>query len=336
MTHRVGVRRTLRVAAVAALTLAGALAATPAVSAAAPTTINASVVKASSYASKQGFINAVTVMDMKTGQTWQAGSIKRLFGAGSVMKVIIATKILATGKMTGDIAARAFKMVTLSDDDQATYLWDTFGSSGIITWVAKHYRIPDLGTPNDEPGFWGNTHITSHGIAELYYHALRDPAVGPWLSNAMHHYNCQASDGTDQCFGIPQATKSAGVKQGWSAGYGSADNRNNSILHTTGLVEGNRYAVVILTEGVGTAYQSGPTGVVPAAAAAVDAMAKLLLPGGRIPQVLITSPARPNAVGGDHRTTLPTTRTVGTLWLYLDNASNTHSFASGALIGASP
>jgi hypothetical protein len=315
---------------VAGLTLAGALAIAPTASA---STINIGVVKASQYASARGFINAVTVMDMKTGQTWQAGSTTRLFGAGSVTKVLIATKILATGNMSGNVETQAYSMVTRSDDNAATNLWERFGSTGIIGWVKKYYGISDLGTTNTEPGFWGNTHITSHGIAELYYHILRDPKVGPWLVNAMHHYNCNATDGTNQCFGIPQATSGAGIKQGWSAGYGSADNRNDSIIHTTGLVDSNRYAVVILTEGVGTAGQSGPTGVVPAEANAVTAMAKLVLPGGKVAPISVTAASAVADVNGDGRADLVATKTDGSLWLYLNNGDPTHPYSTGRKIG---
>jgi hypothetical protein len=93
--------------------------------------------------------------------------------------------------------------------------------------------------------------------------------VWNWLGNAMHHATVYGSDGQYQFFGIPSATTGAAIKQGW----GGDNAAGQPAFNSTGLVNGDRYAVVILTQG-------GSYGT--PIANMVTAEARLLMPGGKI------------------------------------------------------
>jgi hypothetical protein len=242
---------------------------------------------AAAYGTEHGLRTAVSVLDLRTGAYYGAGADDRLFGTASVVKVMIAARLLATGQMYGSTASLAYDMIVRSNDDAASALWPRVGGPGLINWVKARYRIPFLGTPNIRPGHWGNTHVTARGLVYLYRAIKADPRVGPWVLRAMHHYSCTAWDGTNQCFGIPSAASGAGVKQGWASH--SADSYADAIVNSTGYLNGDRYAVAILSEGRENNDSTNWTGYNAAEARIVTAQARLLIPAG-----LIDTPRRHN------------------------------------------
>ena len=189
-----------RLVLVLALVLAGVAATQVCPSPARAAPLDAALTQAVDYATAHDLTAGVAAIDRATGQMFTAGQATRLFGAASVVKTIIAARILLAGQMSGATATEAYRMITVSDNRAALDLWQRFGGPAIIGWVASHYGIPDLGTPNSRPGFWGNTHIRATGMAKFYAAVYRDPAVGLWPLNAMHHYSCRADDGGDQCW----------------------------------------------------------------------------------------------------------------------------------------
>ena len=197
------------------------------------------------------------------------------------MKTFIAARLLATGQMTGGAESTAWKMITQSDDASANALYGRVGGDGVVNWVASYFHIANLGSPPPRPGWWGGTRITASGLVHFYAAVKRDPRVGPWLFNAMHHAARNGSDGTYQWFGLPSATSGPAVKQGWGFDYGdgSAD------VNSTGLVNGDRYAVAILMRGPSRSYLAGISAMQTQAA-------KILMPGGNIP-----APEAHNPVG---------------------------------------
>jgi hypothetical protein len=271
-----GAQRRIAVVGVALLAVAGISLVTPAVaSATVYTTPGAS--KAVAYASSVGVHSGVAILDKKTGKLYGAGAYGSKFGSASVVKLFVATKLLATGQMTASRATIAYKMITQSDDASLNKLLPLVGGTSVVNWVASYYHITNLGSPATKP-CWGNTHITATGIAHFYTKMQADPKVGPWLTNAVHHYTAYGSDGTDQRFGIPSATTGAGIKQGW--GKCSADYPYTSVIHSTGIVNSNRFAVAILTE---TTHGYVNSNVYNAwEAAVVTKMAKLIMPGGKV------------------------------------------------------
>jgi hypothetical protein len=224
----------------------------------------------------QGLRVGVAVVDTATGACHTAGDTNGLFATASVVKVMIAAHLLHTGQLTGDTAALAYSMITRSDDDAADVLWVQAGGVDLEPWIEEHYDLSDLGSANDIPGRWGNTHVTAVGLARLYAALRADPVVWPWLGDAMHHMQVTASDGTDQTFGISAVAPDAAVKQGW--GNGSADDPDDAVVNTTGFVDEDRYVVVVLTEGHDNNDTSDTRGFNPAQAATVTAMARDLGP----------------------------------------------------------
>jgi hypothetical protein len=227
---------------------------------------------AAAAATVQGYRTGIAVLDLQTGQYTGASEDTTPFASESVAKVLIATELLATGQMTGDTATTAYQMITQSDDDDADTLYGLAGGDDVINLVAARYHIDDLGTPPNQPGYWGNTEITAKGLVYLYAAIAKDPVVGPWLLDAMSHTTEYGADGTYQFFGIPSATSGAAVKQGWGD---DGDDSPNAVFDSTGYVDQDQFAVAILTDGSPDTYGS-------AISDAVTAEAQTLMPGGMI------------------------------------------------------
>jgi len=235
--------------------------------AAASTATNAA--KAVGYASAHGYRSSIGVLDTQTGTFAGAGDYNSSYASESVMKVFIATRLLLTGQMSGWNSTTAYKMITQSDDASANALYGRTGGDSVITWVMQKLNIPNLGAPPLRPGWWGGTRITAAGMASFYNKVRHLPSVWNWLGNAMHHATVHGSDGTYQYFGIPSATTGAAIKQGW----GGDDPAGQPAFNSTGLVNGDRYAVVILTQG--GVYGSPIAGM-------LTSEARLLMPSGKI------------------------------------------------------
>ncbi len=207
--------------------------------------------------------------DTVTGQFTGAGNYDQPYPTESVAKIFIATQLLLTGQMTGWAATTAYTMITQSDDASADALYGRVGGDSVITLIEKEYGIANLGSPPTRPGCWGCTQINAHGMVELYNDLRHDSRVWPWLSNAMHHAAAYGSDGTFQYFGIPSAAPGAAIKQGW----GEDDAAQLPEFNSTGFVNGDQDAVVILTQGPG--YGTPISSI-------LTAEAQILMPGGGI------------------------------------------------------
>ena len=238
-------------------------------------TVRNAVKAAARTGANQGLRVAVAVVVLTTGSCQMAGDTDE-FATASVVKVMIAAKLLASGQMAGQTARLAYSMITRSDDDAADVLWVQAGGTHLEPWVEDHYDLPDLGSPNDIPGRWGNTHVTALGLARLYAKLRDDPVVWPWLGDAMHHTATVAKDGTDQVFGLAALAPTAAVKQGWA--NGSADDPEDAVVNSTGYLAAERYAVVLLTEGRGNVSGCNSHGFHAGQAAIVTAMAHALSP----------------------------------------------------------
>jgi hypothetical protein len=231
--------------------------------------VTTAATSAVNYAKARGYRSSIGVLDTQSDTFWGAGDYNSAYASESVMKVFIATRLLLTNQMSGWNETTAYKMITQSDDASANALYGRAGGDGVITWVKQALKIPTLGSPPLRTGWWGGTQINAHGMA-LFYNAVRArPSVWAWLGNAMHHATRNGSDGTYQFFGIPSATTSAAIKQGW----GGDNAAGQPAFNSTGVVNGDRYAVVILTQG-------GSYGTPISNMLTVEA--RLLMPNGRI------------------------------------------------------
>jgi hypothetical protein len=280
----VAIAVSLCIAVVGSAGITAAVAATSSTSPSVPVSVG--VRQANAYANSHGVRAGVAVLDLTNGSFYGAGSYDSYFGSASVMKLFVATKLLATGQMNGSRARTAYKMITQSDDASLTALLSSVGGTSVIGWVKSRYGIADLGTTPYKTGCWGNTHITAKGIAYFYRDMMRDTVVAPWLMNALHHHATYGSDGTNMSFGIAAASSRAAVKQGW--GDCSSD-EGGSIINSTGVVDNGRYAIAILTETMngstnGNSYNSWQASI-------ATVMARIILPAGEI-----NLPASHNAV----------------------------------------
>jgi hypothetical protein len=218
----------------------------------------------------------VAVVDTEAGGRLVAGDSGGTFATASVVKVMIAARLLADGTMTGQTEELAYSMISLSDDAAANVLWERAGGPDLEPWIEEHYGLPDLGSPNEIPDRWGNTHVTALGLAQLYAAMREDPAVWPWLDAALHDAQAQAQDGTDEVFGLLAVAPDAAVKQGWA--NGSADDPDDAVVNSTGYVAGDRYVVVLVTEGDGNVSGCDSRGFHAGQTAVVTAMAGELVP----------------------------------------------------------
>ncbi|HST50331.1 hypothetical protein [Jatrophihabitans sp.] len=231
--------------------------------------VSSQATSAVNYAHANGYRSAIGVLDTQTGAFTGAGDYNSTYASESVMKTFIATRLLMTGQMSGWNETTAYKMITQSDDASASALYGRVGGDSLINWVKQALNIPNLGYPPLRSGWWGGTQITAAGMASFYNAVRHRPAIWNWLGNAMHHATPYGSDGVYQFFGIPSATTGFAVKQGW----GADNSAGQPAFNSTGFVNGDRYAVVILTQG-------GSYGT--PIANMVTAEARLLMPGGKI------------------------------------------------------
>jgi hypothetical protein len=215
---------------------------------------------------------AVAVLDTDTGRYYGSVDAQLQLPSESVVKVVIAANLLATGQMTGATETMAEQMITQSDDADADTLWGKVGGPAVISWVAQRYSITDLGQASATWGWWGNTKFTARGLTELYAAIKADPVVGPWLLSAMQKMNPTAADGTDQDFGLAAQTQVGAFKQGWG---GDNDATDCEQLNSTGLLDSGRYAVAILVQKVPAVSMS-------ALLPDVNAIAAAVAPGGAV------------------------------------------------------
>jgi hypothetical protein len=223
------------------------------------------------YGRQRGERVAVALFDRKTHRYYVAGDVDSYYASASVMKVFIATKLLVTGQSKNPtIANLMWRMITLSDDNAADYLYGIVGAAGVAPWAAARYHVAGIAaTPISN--YWGLTRITARAMVNYYNAVISDPTVGPWLLNAMANMHAPAADGWPQNFGIPSVSSGWRVKQGWMC---CLDNLTR--MHSTGFVNGDRYTVALLTEGSPADY--GLFG-----RDTVTGMAARLLPHGTIP-----------------------------------------------------
>jgi hypothetical protein len=247
--------------------------------------------RAARYATARGYRIGIAVMDTKTGTEYTSGRAGTSFISASVVKVLIAARLLVEDRMHGAVQRLAYRMITQSDNDAADRLYPLAGSSSLVPWTARHFHIRNLGSPKTPPGSWGSTRLVPGSLARLYAKYAKNPQVGPWLLNAMHHIHQYSSAGEYQWWGLPSATNNAAVKQGWNTEFGYAN------VNTTGFVNLDRYAVVIMSRGPTSSYLDAITDM-------LTHVARLLLPEGRFPAppptITAVSPTSLPTGGGEH------------------------------------
>lgn len=218
-------------------------------------TVAASVRTAVAYGSSHGMLSGVAVLDTRTGALYVAGQYAQHFPSASVVKALIATRLLVEGRMHGTDAALARLMITESDNAAAQQLYGQVGGDGLLPWLAAHYRISGLGRRPTSPGAWGTTQLTARGLVRFYAAVRADPVVWPWLRTELHAYHQRSSDGEFNAFGIAEAAPASGVKNGWAI-LDDETGTARTVINTTGFVDGDRYAVAILADGAPSLFSA--------------------------------------------------------------------------------
>lgn len=146
------------------------------------------------------------------------------FRSASLVKLLIALDVLqttgGTNKSLSDSDVSNLKwMLRTSNDDAASNFWVSHGWEQIVVRWAKRLGLADTDPPADR-GMWGYTATSAADIVKVHRWIL---SSGPTTrtrtiirDHLLHAHHC-AADGSDQYFGIPQATTSRfSIKQGWS------------------------------------------------------------------------------------------------------------------------
>lgn len=285
------VTRLTAAAAAAAMTAGVLTAVTVTAAPAGATTARASVINAASaYAKARGYKVGIAVYDTKTGHVMGNNLKKATFASESVIKVMIAARLILQGRMHGSTSARAKRMIACSNDNIANSFYGSVGGDSLLGWTKKRFKVPTLGSGPIRGNWWGSNRITADGMVRLYAKLKADKRIGPWLLRAMHAHTKRGCDGFYQAFGLPQAASRTAVKQGWGSDY--SYRTPNASMNSTGFVNGDRYAIAILARGKASSYGTRLGNI-------ITGVAKRLLPGRAFPS------GRPVVTGVSVRVGLP-------------------------------
>jgi beta-lactamase class A len=191
---------------------------------------------------------AVSVHDTVTGVSCHAGG-GRHFDSASIVKAIILAALLRWHQEAGEPLSpweehKATLMITQSDNDAATALWDEAGRSRLRRFLALAKMDQ---TQLGRGGYWGLTQVTAHDEM-LLLELLTLP--NPVLSAASRSYQLGLMSRviSSQRWGTPAgapAGVTVHVKNGWlpdDTGW-----HVNSIGAFTG--KGRNYLIAVLTDG---------------------------------------------------------------------------------------
>jgi hypothetical protein len=189
---------------------------------------------------------AVAVFDANSGQLWSSSSEQ--FDTASVVKVAILDALLRSREQIGTPLTTkqeglADEMITVSDNDSATELWDEMGST---TGMQKYLdQFSATSTTVGAADNWGLTQTTASDQVELMKLIAYSNST---LDNQSRAYANELLDNVtaDQRWGV-----SAGVaqdatvelKDGWLQRTTGWD--INSVGHVTG--DGRDYVIAVLT-----------------------------------------------------------------------------------------
>jgi hypothetical protein len=224
-----------------------------------------------------GVVAGIAVYDRRAGAFVVQRQATTRFRSASLVKLLIALDYLWNRGPGYAIPAadrgRLDLMLRSSDDDAASYFWNSDGHDQVVTRMIGRLGLKDTAPPSavNKSG-WGATTLSAADIVRTYRYLL-DSAPAPvrdYVMGNLHQSTPCGSDRYTQTFGIPSAfNRPWAVKQGW---YGFGDTPANpctasaaaarpdpgtvtvgimsgAVLHTTGTVgDGDRTIVAVLTQ----------------------------------------------------------------------------------------
>ncbi len=208
---------------------------------------------AAAYASSRAGFASFAIIDTSTGAQYSSAGANGQVGTASVVKVPIAMAIfnLANSQhrgLTSSEASLLHLMITQSDNNAATALWNEAGGSrGIIPFMRSLGATNTVANPGN-PEAWAFTRSTSQDMATVLAKlavGVLGPGATSTILNEMHHVI------PSQTWGIDAAIPGSAVKNGWYPDPG--DWRINCL----GIIAGIRYSLAIMTQypsGLGKGY----------------------------------------------------------------------------------
>lgn len=206
---------------------------------------------AAAYTAQRAGFASFTLVDTATHTVYSSAGANTQVGTASVIKVPIAMSLIAladsqhrglTGAESSDLAA----MITQSDDNAATALWNEVGGSSPVLGMMRQLGATNTAPDPSNPQAWGLTLSTSHDLATVLAQLAQGAFAGAnTIVNLMHQVT------PSQAWGIGAAIPSAAIKNGWFPDPG--DWRVNCL----GIVAGTRYALAVTTQypiGLGQGY----------------------------------------------------------------------------------
>jgi beta-lactamase class A len=203
------------------------------------------------YLAGAGTHAALALLDQQTGEQVLYNESVR-FETASVVKVDILATLLYQHQQTGttlsaDERDTATAMITQSDNDAASDLWDAIGGASGLAAANKVFGLTRT-TPGDD-GYWGLTTTTAADQVRLLKVLTADD--GPLTATSRgYELGLMARVEGDQRWGVPDAASDQSteveVKNGWLSR--SADG-GLWIVNTVGrIVEpGHEWLVVVLS-----------------------------------------------------------------------------------------
>ena len=188
---------------------------------------------------------ATAVYDLREGAFISRSDDTKPFAAESLTKLLIATDLASSGKLTVATLPKVQSMLSTSDDQTANQLWTSDGGPQIVSRAVRAMGLKSTVPPKD-PGRWGDTVTTAADVVRIYQYVMtKMPATERDILLTDLTATPRAADGTDQDFGITAVLPDGQwwVKQAWACCRPAWD------VHTTGLVGADRrYVVVALSQ----------------------------------------------------------------------------------------
>jgi beta-lactamase class A len=162
----------------------------------------------------------IEVLDRATGAAVGYQSTLR-FQSASIVKVDILATLLYQNQQAGqqlsdDQRDLAEAMITESDNDAASALWDTIGGASGLASANRTFGL--IETTPGEDGYWGATTTTPADQIRLLS-MLSDDSGPLSAGNRSYELNLMANVESDQRWGVPAAAGSSAtavyVKDGW-------------------------------------------------------------------------------------------------------------------------
>jgi hypothetical protein len=208
---------------------------------------------AASYAASRSGFASFTIIDTATQSLYASAGANSQVGTASVVKVPIAMALMRLVAaqhrgLTASEASLLHLMITQSDNNAATTLWNEVGGSTAVVGLMRSLGATNTVANPGSPEAWAFTRSTSHDMATVLAQ-LAEGVLGPsataTILNEMHQVI------PSQTWGIDAALPGSAVKNGWYPDPG--DWRINCL----GIIAGTRYALAIMTQypsGLGKGY----------------------------------------------------------------------------------